>query len=105
MIIVSVPNVEDEYCQSDVFEPTCADDEAILMLSARYGRIRLGQCVSQDFRTYRCDNDVLPVLDAICSGRHTCKVRIEEPTFPNAPPCHKDLKSSLLAKYDCLKGT
>ena len=96
--------MEHEYCQSSMFEPICGDDEVILVLSAQYGRIRLGKCVSEDFANIICDNDVLPVLDAACSGRRTCSVRIEEPSFPNAPPCHNDLKSSLVASYTCLKG-
>ena len=74
------------------------------MVSAQYGRGRQGECVSGDFGEFHCEHDVLPVLDRDCSGTRTCRVRIDESKFPDAPPCHKDLKSSLVAIYRCLKG-
>ena len=39
-----------EYCQFETFNASCAGaDEVVLMEVARYGRLRLGRCVTHDY--------------------------------------------------------
>ncbi len=93
-----------EYCQSEHFRPACAANEVVVMMGARYGRLRIGRCVSEDFGYLGCVHDVMVDLDGACSGRRQCDIRIDETTFLVVQPCHKDLKSYLEATYECLKG-
>ena len=93
-----------EYCQSEHFRPSCADDEIIMMRRARYGRLRLGRCVTEDFGHLGCTNNVIEDLDSACSGRRKCDIRVDETTFPRVKLCHNDLKSYLEASYQCLKS-
>ena len=43
-----------EYCLTEAFEATCADDEAILVTEARFGRIGLGRCVTRNYGYLGC---------------------------------------------------
>ena len=43
-----------EYCLTESFEATCADDEAILVTEARFGRIGLGRCVTRNYGYLGC---------------------------------------------------
>ena len=38
-----------EYCLADTFDGKCASDEIILITSAKYGRMRISNCVEKDF--------------------------------------------------------
>lgn len=93
-----------EYCQSETFTASCEPGQVILITRARYGRLHLSRCVTQDFGYMGCVNDVMNEMDVACSGRRTCEVRIDESSFPSATPCHKDLKSYLEVSYRCIAG-
>jgi len=93
-------------CQSDYFRASCpAYDEVIMMTRARYGRMRINRCVKENFGYVGCANEVLDVLDAICSGQRECSIRILDENFVNTKPCHDDLKSYLEVSYNCIKGS
>ena len=64
----------------------------------------LHRCVKENFGYVGCSRDVLEHLDALCSGRKLCKVRVLDETFSGIKPCHDDLKSYLQAQYSCRKG-
>ena len=93
-----------EYCQSETFSASCESGQVMQITRARYGRLRLGRCVTQDFGYMGCDNDVMQEMDGLCSGRRSCEVRVDESSFPSATPCHKDLKSYLEVSYHCIAG-
>ncbi len=38
-----------EYCTEERFQSSCADDEVILIQHAKYGRMKLGNCITGDF--------------------------------------------------------
>ncbi len=57
-----------EYCPHERFEAKCAQNEVVVMLSANYGRMRLGQCVKKDLGYVGCFSDVIEVADHLCSG-------------------------------------
>ena len=76
------------------------------MTSAKFGRMRLGECVTQDFGFLGCYQDVLPFFDSACSGREECNVEISgknQDLVQNAQ-CNKNLVSYLEAEYICQKG-
>ncbi len=56
-----------DYCQMETFKASCAENEIIMMKSARYGRMRLGRCLTRNYYV-GCSADVLPHLDTLCSG-------------------------------------
>ena len=93
-----------EYCQWESFNVTCAEDEVILIKSARYGRMQLGRCVSKNYGYVGCSVDMLQHVDAMCSGRRSCKFAVPTDTMRTRRPCPKDFSSYLDASYICLKG-
>jgi hypothetical protein len=93
-----------EYCETEVFRAACADNEVVLLVRARYGRMRLGRCVEFDLGYIDCYTDVLTRLDKRCSGRRTCQVRIPDAEFEATGPCLKELKTYLEVSYLCVPG-
>ena len=91
-----------EYCERESFRADCADDEAILMTSAIYGRMRMGRCVKTDYGSLGCTSDVLANVDRLCSGRQHCEFRTS--VLQDAKHCPNDLINYLEASYRCVKG-
>jgi len=48
------------------------------------------KCVKENFGFIGCSTDVLELVDAQCSGRRECSMRILDENFGNAKPCHDD---------------
>ncbi len=44
-------------------------------------------------------------MDALCSGRRSCSLRIPDQALDVTEPCPKEFKTFLQAKYSCVKGT
>jgi len=66
--------------------------------------MRLGRCVLRDYGYVGCFADVVAHMDAICSGRRACSIRIPDAMLDRANPCPKDFKTYLLISYDCVPG-
>jgi len=103
-----------EYCTGEAFEPRCTGNDVIVMLSARYGRMKVGRCVAeepgfepmlQDPRYLRCFADVVDVVSSQCSGSSQCTLRVNDQNFNNVKPCYANLKMYLEATYMCISGT
>jgi len=67
-------------CHSGYFRAKCAWDELLVIARARYGRMRINKCVSENFGYVGCSIDVIDVLDRHCSGRRSCYVRVFDGT-------------------------
>ena len=93
----------DDYCQLKRFSATCAADEVIVMTRAKYGRMRLGTCITVDYGALGCSGNVLAKVDRKCSGRQTCEFAVAE--LDGSQPCPNDLTVYLEAGYRCQKGT
>lgn len=93
-----------EYCETDSFQAYCDDHSVIVMTSALYGRMKLGRCVKKDVGYLGCQSDVLDLMDARCSGRQSCQVRIPDPDLDQTKPCLEELKTYLEASYQCVHG-
>ena len=65
-----------QVCNMETYEHTCRPGEVILMESTRYGRMRLGRCMSVDHGSLGCSVDVLRFSDALCSGRNQCSFKV-----------------------------
>ena len=92
-----------EYCQFTLFNVSCASNEVILMKWAKYGRMRVGQCVSKDYGYLQCSTDMLNELDRRCSGRRSCSVPVAD-LRDAVQPCPNDLTVYLEADYTCVQG-
>ena len=99
----SSSGVPEEICQLETFKAECSEDHVIVMESAHYGRMMLGRCLTRNYYV-GCQADVLPHMDARCSGRPQCHLRIPDPVLFDAQPCPKDLVAYLEASYRCQKG-
>jgi len=102
-----------EICNGEDFQPRCHGDDVIVMLCARYGRMKIGRCVKEepamvsimeDPRYLGCSTDVLDVVSRQCSGRSECTMRVNDQNFNNAVPCYDSLKMYLETTYVCLSG-
>jgi len=91
-------------CQSEYLRVKCDSGEVVIVEHARYGRMSISRCVKQDFGFVGCSVNVLSFLDAHCSGRRACSIRVLDDNFDNVKPCHDDLKSYLEVSYRCVKG-
>ena len=95
---------EESVCHSGYFRAKCAWDELTVIAHARYGRMRINKCVSENFGYVGCSIDVIDVLDRYCSGRRSCYVRVLDETFTESTPCHEDLNLYLQVEYQCVRG-
>ena len=89
---------------SEVFSPRCGSDEVIIMQNASYGRMTIGTCVARNFGFVGCSTPVTSILDALCSGRQRCDVRVSGPELEAANVCDREMKTYLTAYFMCQKG-
>jgi len=116
MILLSLAGVQ-EYCTADdSFEASCLKNKVIVMTSAIYGRMRIGKCLEDeegellrrnvdDPKYLGCSENVLELIDAKCSGKNRCEMRLtSDNDFRKLKPCHTGLKLYLEASYHCITG-
>ena len=99
-----LPGQTKDYCPMEIFNATCETGEVLVMKSARYGRMKLGRCLSTDV-FIGCHNNILSQLDSRCSGRQQCTFEVTDPTLHKLHPCPKDMLVYLEASYSCEKGS
>lgn len=76
----------------------------IVMKSAKYGRMKLGRCVSESTKL-GCSADVLNIISRKCSGKRKCEIRLGLPDsdLDALKPCG-EMWTYLEASYTCMKG-
>ena len=99
-VILSVTELA-EYCEDEYFKPSCDQNEAVVMHTALYGRMRQGKCSAE--KTAPCSTNVLGMLDAWCSGRPSCDREVSD-LNKELSPCPKDYRSYLEAGNHCVPG-
>ena len=92
-----------EYCHLEVFNATCPKGSVLLMQYARYGRMKIGRCLTTSYYI-GCYADILHFADSRCSGRQNCVIRVLDPELVTFQPCRKDLMAYLEASYTCVPG-
>ena len=82
-----------------------------MIQEAIYGRRQIGRCIeaensdlAKDPRYLGCYADVLGLLDAKCSGKKECELRIPDPDLDQATSCVKSLRMFLEIRYTCVEG-
>ena len=74
------------------------------MERALYGRMRIGRCVAKDLGYLGCHTNVLPQMDEMCSGKHTCSInKLGRGDFPEVSAC-SEMQLYLEVQYTCVKG-
>jgi len=96
--------VSTEFCNMETFNATCRRAEIMLIDDARYGRMKLGRCVTRSYGHLGCAADVRHILDARCSGRRACQFIVPDPTLYSMQPCPEDFTSYLETTYSCVEG-
>jgi len=93
-------------CISEEFNASCPTDKIILVNLAEFGRMEVGRCIRKPDEFLGCANDVLPLLDNLCSGRQECRFEMtNDDQFEAANTnCLEILKKYLRIEYTCLKG-
>ena len=76
------------------------------MMSAVYGRMKIGPCVEEDVGYLGCHNDALDVMDEKCSGRRECQILVSNQNFRKNYPgaCMNALNGYIAASYRCVEG-
>ena len=93
-----------EVCTAEFFDANCASDEAIIVTSARYGRMHIGRCAQRDFGYLGCNNDALPAFDNQCSGRTSCSVIISNDLWQSGDEsCPEVVTGHVDIEYTCKK--
>jgi len=90
-----------DFCMHESFAARCEPGSVVLMLSAVYGRMRLGRCIRGDYNV-GCSTDVVAYFDAHCTGRQSCHVGVRN--LIDIHPCQRDFTSYLEASYRCIQG-
>lgn len=95
-----------EVCDEEQFQPSCLRDEVLLVNAARFGRMQLGHCGTEDFGFLGCHKDVLQIVDGICSGQRECSIFVsgKNEDLMRDSPCNRNLVSYLEVDYNCIKG-
>ena len=93
-----------EICQTEELHASCAPGQVVIMRSAAYGRMRIGQCVATDYGYVGCHVNVTSVLEKRCSGRRECWVRVPDAELDDLSECPPEFKTYLEVIYDCFPG-
>jgi len=92
-----------EYCEWQTFNASCVGDDQVLMIdSAHYGRMNIGECITSNYGHIGCATDVTADLQRTCSAHRRCVVSVI--SLHDKRSCPKDFKSYLEVEYHCLTG-
>ena len=101
-----------EFCNSEVFQPSCLKNEVISIKKAIYGRKEFGRCLrSEGVATSKymddegfvgCYSDVRHIIEPKCAGQQRCEVDVSK--IEAETKCKKIFRFYLDAEYQCLRG-
>ena len=91
-----------EFCEWESMELTCEPNAVLIVHSARYGRMRLGRCVTQSYGNIGCKTDVTSEIEPLCSARRQCAIDVI--SLHDKRSCPPDFKSYLEVDYECREG-
>lgn len=94
-----------DYCDFEEAIFACGPGEVIVLNKALYGRMKKGRCISLAINgTMECSENILDIVDTLCSGKQTCSIEVDERSLARNTGCHKELKKYLEAGYVCVQG-
>ena len=102
----------EEFCISEVFQPSCPRDEIIHITSAIYGRLNYGKCLKKEGDLdedllkkpgyINCSTDIRHIIEPQCAGQQRCEVDVSK--IEAETKCNKIFRFYLDAEYQCLRG-
>ena len=93
------------FCQWQTVDLNCTEPgHVLLVLSARYGRMKVGRCVTKNYGYVGCSVDVLDHVGAVCSARPSCRFEVPDHALKQLQPCPRDLAFYLEITYVCVPG-
>lgn len=97
--------VTEEVYFEERFRGNCSEMSVVIIISARYGRMRLGNCIRTLFSDNPCFIDVLAYVDKLCGGQRACVILVPNRDLDMMPsPCSEDLKQFLEISYHYQEG-
>ena len=93
-----------DYCLLDKFNPTCKENEVILINSAVFGRMKNNPCISREIGRLGCYVDVKDIIEGFCGGRQSCNVGISDSILLATKPCGAVFDLYISVSYSCLEG-
>jgi len=51
-----------------------------------------------------CFEDVVQLVNARCSGRPDCEIRIPDPEMEKTNPCYRHMAKYMQVTYHCIRG-
>ena len=88
-----------DYCLVDTFEPTCNQNEVVMIETALYGRMKPGKCFPAEQGNFECSANVQAIMDGQCSGRKTCSVSGLDKELVLTQPCPQGSVGYLSVSY------
>ncbi|ELT91193.1 hypothetical protein CAPTEDRAFT_207721 [Capitella teleta] len=89
-------------CRGDNVRFSCGQGQVVLMTSALYGRMASSTCIDHYPGAMDCSSNVLPQMDAMCSGRPNCSLTLTENRFGENNLCHHGYDAYLTVSYQCV---
>lgn len=93
-----------QICALETWKVNCPYLQKIEVLTAHYGRMRIGKCISLH-QSLGCYNEVTELLSHLCDGKMTCEVSVStiREKVKN-PRCSKDYSMYLEVYHKCIPG-
>ena len=101
-----------EFCNSEVFQPSCLKNEVISIKKAIYGRKEFGRCLrSEGVATSKymndegfvgCYSDVRHIIEPQCAGQQRCEVYVSN--IKSNTSCLAFFLKHLEASHKCIRG-
>lgn len=66
--------------------------------------MKQGRCIEINTGFFGCQVDAKQILEAQCSGRHACSLRVDDDALSNTKPCSRGILIYLDAAHACVKG-
>ena len=88
---------------TESYRAECPSGQVVVMERAEYGRMESGHCITAEYGSVGCENNVIELLDSWCSGQRQCEFYTMELHKANTE-CSKDLILYLRSSYSCVSG-
>nr|UCK81590.1 Gal-binding and CUB domains containing protein 2 [Arenicola marina] len=104
-LVSATQGTTENTCVRETFNPVCGANEVVVMRSAVFGRMELGDCIRNNFGHIGCQADALQLLDSLCSGRASCSlvISMDDEQLLDINKCPGELTGYLKSAHDCIQ--
>ena len=102
----------EEFCNSEIFQPTCLRDEVIYIKKALYGRKEYGRCLKKEGDLdedllkkpgyINCFTDVKHVIETQCAGQKHCELYVAK--IKSNTSCLNFALKHLEVSHECVRS-